>query len=101
MERSELVVYAITISGIHPDFYQKRFYGVAFHIDDAICLVQEKALSDGWTDIEYEDITRLGELSFAGWLSKDYDDSNPDSEAQFTARHIHKVIEKSDTSDDA
>ena len=71
MKTSDLVVYGITITGNHPDLFYKRFYGVAIHLDDALILIQEKAESDGWSEIEIEDITRLGELSFAPWLSED------------------------------
>jgi len=75
MERSELVVFGITISGIHPDLVQKRYHGVALHIDDAMNLVQEKAFADGWSEITFEDITRIADVSFAPWLSKDYEEN--------------------------
>jgi hypothetical protein len=71
MEKSDLVVYGITISGKHPDFLQKRYFGVAINLDDAMNLVQEKAESDGWSQIDLEDVSRLGDLSFARWLSED------------------------------
>ena len=80
MDRSELVVFGISVSGVHPDFFQKRYYGVALHIHDAMNLVHEKATDDGWTEIDFEDVTKMGEVSFAPWNSEDYEENESEVE---------------------
>ena len=80
MEQSELILFGITISGVHPDLVQKRYCGVALHIEDAMNLVQEKAIDDGWSGITFEDITKIADVSFAPWLSKDYEENESEAE---------------------
>ena len=75
MLSSELTIYAVSVSGKHPDFFTKRYYGVALHVEDAMLLVGERAETDGWTEIDFEEVTRLGDVSFAGWLSESAPDN--------------------------
>jgi len=67
MARSDLEVFGVTICGRHPDFITKRYYGVASKIDDAMIMANAAALADGWTEIDYDDISKIGPLSFAPW----------------------------------
>ena len=80
MERSELFVYGITVKGVHPDLFCKRYYGVALNLDDALNLVSEKAESDGWSEIDIDSVEKLGDLSFAPWNSKYYEENESEVE---------------------
>lgn len=64
MSICDLGVYGVTICGSHPDFITKRYYGVASNIDQAMNMANAKAISDGWTQIDYDDVTKIGSLSF-------------------------------------
>jgi hypothetical protein len=57
-------VYGITISGKHPDFFNKRFYGVSQDIDNAMISCISNAKTNGWTNIVIEDVNLLGPLDF-------------------------------------
>ena len=57
-------VYGITISGKHPDFFNKRFYGVSEDINKAMNSCISTAKLNGWNDVVVEDVTTLGPLDF-------------------------------------
>lgn len=80
MERSELIVFGISIRGIHPDFIQKRYYGVALDMNQAVELVKEKAIEDGWTEIRYNEVSEIGDVSFAPWNSIEYEENESEVE---------------------
>lgn len=63
-----LIVYAVTISGKHPDHITRRYYGVGYLVEDVMMMAHEAAEADGWTEIDYDDISKLGKLSFAPWI---------------------------------
>ncbi|MHC4438983.1 MAG: hypothetical protein ACYS3S_16605 [Planctomycetota bacterium] len=70
MSRTELVVFSVKISGKHPDHLTKLYYGVGYLIEDVMLMVNNAAKSEGWTEIEYDDISKLGKLSFAPWTNE-------------------------------
>jgi len=77
MERSDLIIYSVNVEGIHPVYPQKRYYGVALNLDDALNLAFEKALDDGFQrPLDVESFDKMGEVSFAPWNSKDYPNHN-------------------------
>ena len=66
-------VYGITISGKHPDFFNKRFYGIAKDISDAMNLCTLIAKENGWENILIEDVNMLGPLDFIESAFKESD----------------------------
>jgi hypothetical protein len=73
MKSSELSIYAVTLRGkIYQGKYlvnvSKRFKGLALNIHDAMELALERAFSDNWQEVEIEELSSIGEVSFAPWL---------------------------------
>jgi len=57
-------VYGITISGKHPDFFNKRYYGISKDINEAMKSCVSYAEKNGWENIVIEDVNLLGPLDF-------------------------------------
>ena len=57
-------VYGVTIKGSHPDYFSKRYYGAAPDIPAAMELCSLKAYSQGWKNVEIEDVCTIGSLGF-------------------------------------
>jgi hypothetical protein len=69
MLSSELTLFAVAVKGRHPDLISKRYRGVALNIGQAMDLAVDRAMTDGWDEIEFDEVTDLGPVSFAPWLT--------------------------------
>ena len=59
-----LSIFGVSVRGIHPDFITKRYYGLACSIESAIEMANNQALLDGWTQVELDDISKIGTIDF-------------------------------------
>jgi hypothetical protein len=59
-----MLVFGVTVKGTHPDLYQKRYYGTARSMSEAMTVARLAATDAGWEQVEFDDITCLGPLAF-------------------------------------
>ena len=59
-----LSIFGVTVRGMHPDFVFKRYYGLAVSIESAMEMAHTKALTEGWKQIELDDVSKIGPIDF-------------------------------------